>query len=94
MPSWLHPIIFTSAVGPTHPAIFCSMTVFAAASPAAPVPLSVGVDWRFRPQYTLSASLGSNIINEWEFIDASGNDIFEEDVDSDVFGSFGISLDF
>ncbi len=58
------------------------------------VPISIGADWRFRPQYTLHAALGVNIVNEWEFVDSAGNDLFETDVESDVFASFGIRIDF
>lgn len=58
------------------------------------VPLSVGADWRFKPQQTLSVSLGMNVINDWEFVDSVGKDLFDTNVDSDVFASFGIRLKF
>ena len=58
------------------------------------IPFAMGADWRFKPQYTLHASLGVNIVNDWEFVDSAGNDLFETDVESDVFASFGIRLDF
>lgn len=58
------------------------------------VPVAFGADWRFKPQYKLNVNVGMNVYNDWDFDDDNGNDIFDENVDSDFFMGLGLRIDF
>jgi Domain of unknown function (DUF6268) len=58
------------------------------------VPISLRADWQFRPQYTLNASIGVNVVNNWEFVDDNGNDLIDEDIGTDIFAGVGIRVTF
>ena len=58
------------------------------------VPVMLEADWKLHPQFVLTGSVGLNLLREWEFDDANGNELLDTNVSNDMVLGLGLTYRF